>query len=343
MRDNIDGLTDILNMELKSIKVSEELKLRTLEKCKKSKRNSFDKGILPITCTIAACLFIGIITYPIYNKSNLMHKGEISMETSDKDINKLDRPYMDEKIFKQKANTKEDENNKIINNKIVEGNQKGANKNSSEEKPEKEMIVLNEKPIASSKMQSLTQSEDKAKDKAKDMGVASNGDPSNKERSIALSRGNDKDLNSNEETKMKTLSLEEAKKIFQSDIKIPSYIPKDFVMTKILVPEIDNNPYKMYEIIYSNNSQDIKITKYKNIIQDGEAEGNNSIQSKGTEENNMIININKVPVKYTMCEGVDNKEQPYVKMSWEYMGELYGVEGNAPWAELINITSSIIR
>nr|MBK5236241.1 hypothetical protein [Clostridium sp.] len=84
MRDNLEGLTDAFNMDLKIIKVSEELKLRTLEKCMRNKKNSIHKSVLKVTCTIAACLLMGIIIYPIYSKNNELHNESITMDARDK-------------------------------------------------------------------------------------------------------------------------------------------------------------------------------------------------------------------------------------------------------------------
>lgn len=354
MRDNLEGLKDICNMELKSIKVSEELKLKTLEKCKRNKKISINKVFLPITCTIAACLFMGVIIYPIYNKINLMHKEQITMNTSDKDIKTLDNPSVDGEMFKERANITEAKNNKTISKEIVEKNQKVVNNNSKEQKQEKEMAILNEKPIVPFIMRSSVQSEKKGKDIShddKDIILDGKGDVIDKEKSInddninplVVSNEKDDNLNSNEEIKMKNLSLQEARKIFEDNMKIPSYVPKDFVLEKILVPEVDNNSYKKYEIIYNNNSQCFNITEYKDINHSDELDPNSSLESKGEEENNMIININKIPVKYILRESTDNKQLPYVKLTWEDMGKKYSVEGNVPWAELINVVSSILR
>ena len=354
MRDNLDGLTDTFNMELKDIRVSEELKLKTLGKCKGSKKNSIGKSILPISCTIAACLFVGVIIYPIYNRENLTQKEQMTMKTRSKEIKPLDKPFIDPEMQENQATITEDENNKTVGKETVQKNPKEANKSNKEEKQQNEMIVLNEKPITPLKMQSSIQSEKEDRDisgEGKNITVATKGEiidkestkDDNKSNSLVLSEENDNALDSDKEIRMKNLSLQEARKIFQNNLKIPSYIPKDFVMEKILVPEVDNNSYELYEIIYSNNSQYFKITEYKNINNNAGLTPNSIPQSKVTEENNMIININKTPVKYVLAENVDNKELSYVKLTWESMGIEYSAEGNAPWAELINIVSSIIR
>lgn len=354
MRDNLDELTDIFSMELKDIKVSEELKLKTLGKCMGSKKISISKSIFPVSCTIAACLFVGVIIYPIYNRGNLTQKEQITMNTKNKEIKPLDKPYIDPEMKENQATITEDENNKTVGKGTVQQNPKEANKSNKEEKQQNEVIVLNEKPITSLKMQSSIQSEKGDRDisgEGKDITVATKGEiidkestkDDNKSNTLVLSGENDNAIDSDKEIRMKNLSLQEARKIFQNNLKIPSYIPKDFVMEKILVPEVDNNSYELYEIIYSNNSQYFKITEYKNINNNAGLTPNSSPQLKATEENNMIINVNKIPVKYVLVESVDNKESSYVKLTWESMGIKYSAEGNAPWAELINIVSSIIR
>lgn len=353
MKDNLQELTEVFDMELKNIKVSEELKLKTLEKCKRSNMGLMNKTFSPITCTIAACLFIGVIIYPIYNKGNLMNKKQITMDTRKKDINKIDKPYMNEPLITEEADITEDSNNAYIDNQIVEEGQKQANKSTEEENIEKEMVVLNEKSIAPLKIQASEESVDKDKttsDADKDTILATNGDIAQKDKSlasdassIAVPEEKEDNLNLSENTGMKVLSLQEAREIFEDNIKIPSYVPKGFAMQSILVPEIESNSYELYKINYTNNFQYFKITGYKNISKSVTLAPSTSLQSKEAEENNSIININKVPVKYTISENIDEKELPFIKLTWEYYGKQYGAEGNLPWAELINIVSSIIR
>ncbi len=58
---DLEELPDVINIELVDIKVSEELKLKTLNKCKTIKRTFFHKAYIPIACTMAACLFMGVM------------------------------------------------------------------------------------------------------------------------------------------------------------------------------------------------------------------------------------------------------------------------------------------
>lgn len=353
MKDNLQELTEIFDMELKNIKVSEELKFKTLEKCKRSNRGLMNKTFSPITCTIAACLFMGVIVYPIYNKGNLMNKKQITMDTREKDINKTDKPYMNEPLITEEVNITEDSNNIAINNKIVEEGQKQVNKSTEEENLEKEMLVLNEKSIAPLNIQSSKESRNNDNvtiDDGKDSILATKEEVFGKEKSLAgdassivIPKEKEDNLNLSENTGMKVLSLQEAREIFGDNIKIPSYVPKDFVMQSILVPEVESSSYELYEMNYANNSQYFKITGYKNISKSVALAPSTSLQSKEAEENNTIININKVPVTYTISENIDEKELPYIKLTWEYYGKQYVAEGNLPWAELINIVSSIIR
>ena len=355
MRDNLEELTDIINMQLKSIKVSEELKLKTLQKCKESKKKLIDRGRLPIACTIAACLFMGVIIYPIYKKDNLMQSIEITMEDNHGESRTLDKPYMDLTIPKNETNNIELKNSETNTKEIVEENQKEANKNIKEEKQEKQIIVLNEENIMPFKMEIFPESEKEDESMLageKSAVVAINTDTSDKEKytkadngnsSLVLSVEKTNDLNSNEEVKMKTLSLQEAIKIFQSNIKIPSYVPKGFLVEKVLVPEVDSSSCELYEITYSSNSQHFKITEYKNINYTSILAENSKAELKAREESGTIININNIPVRYVLSESVDDKEPSYVRLTWGYMGKKYGTEGNVSWAEFINIISSIIK
>ncbi|MGH4124115.1 MAG: hypothetical protein ACREV6_14410 [Clostridium sp.] len=340
MRDNLDGLKDIFNMELKNIKVSEELKLKTLGKLDKSSRRPISKAVIPITLTMVACLFIGFIIYPIYNKTNLMHNEGITMNTSNQEIKTLIEPYAGTAMVKDKTNITEDKPSKI-----VEENKKIVNKNSKKQKTEKQTIVLNEKPIIPFKAESLVP-EDK---KEKDIVVAINGGIVDNEKSIKADNKENymvlqekSQLQLNEETKMRTISLHEAKNIFGESIKTSVYIPKAFVMEKILIPEENSNSSELYEIIYSNGSQYFKITQYKNMKDSSALSMDSSPESKVVEGNIMVININKIPVNYILRPNIDNKELPYVKLFLESEGEKYSVDGNAPWAELINIAYYIL-
>ncbi|MBW9156700.1 hypothetical protein G9F71_019685 [Clostridium sp. FP2] len=339
MRDNLDEIRDIFNIELKDIKVSEELKLKTLEKLDKNSRRSTNKAFIPMTLTMVACLFMGFIIYPIYNKNNLMKNEEITMNTRNQEIKILKEPYEDTVMIKDKTKITEDKD-KITEDKpskIVEENKKLVNKNSNQKKQEKQTIILNEKPVIPFKIESSV-SEDK---KEKDTIVATNEVidsekliiEDNKDKSVVLQKKSD--FKFNEETKMRTLSLQQAKNIFGESIKTPVYIPKDFVMEKILIPEKYDDSCELYEIIYSNNSQYFKITEYKNIKNSGP-------ESKVAEESIMIMNVNKISVKYILQPSIDNKELPYVKLFWEKDGKKYSVDGNTPWAELINIAYYIV-
>ncbi|MBZ9688789.1 hypothetical protein G9F72_020935 [Clostridium estertheticum] len=344
MRDNLDGLTDMINRELKEIKVSEKLKLKTLEKLDEKSSISIHKAFLPITLTMVACLFMGFIMYPIYNKNKLIHNEVATMNTGGKDIKTLKEPYMDTAIIEDKAGILKAESNKIISAEIVEGSQ--VNKSSKEEKQEKEKTTLNDKTIIPSKIESSMLSDKRDKD----IIVATNKDiidseklikEATKDNSLVLPKENDVQVN--EETKMRTLSLQEARNIFGESIKNPSYIPKDFIMEKILVPEVSNNSYELYEIIYRNNFQYFRVTEYNNINYSYGLGENISSESKVVAEKNMIININSIPVKYILRPNFDIKETPYVKLFWENGGKKYSVDGNAPWEEMINIAYYIIR
>lgn len=384
MMDNLEGLTDIFNMDLKNIKVSEKLKLRTLEKCMRNKKNSIHKCVLKVTCTIAACLLMGIIIYPIYNKNNELNNESITMDARDKGTKTLEeqpkmdhQPYMGESILKEKTNITEDEINKTFKSEILEENQKQVNKiesniiesniiesdkKSKELNIEKKIIVLNDKPIMPAKMGSIKSEKKDISYENQDIIVATTTDIIDEEK---LTKNNNKNnpaiscdetdlaksyLVKNKETKMRTLSVQETRDFLKSNIKIPSYIPKDFIMEQVLVGA-DSNSYKLYEITYSNNSQYFKITEYKNTNYNSELrkDSNKELRKDSNKElrtvteNNMIININNVLVNYILCESIDIKDLPYVKFAWENMGKKYTAEGNAPWSEVINIVSSITR
>jgi hypothetical protein len=352
MRGNLEELTEALNTELINIKVSEELKLKTLEKCKRSERTFFYKAFTPITCTVAACLLMGVIVYPIYTKSNLINNEQITMNTSEKNIEALDKSRIDPPSLSNEANITEDENSKAHSNEIVDESQKKVNESSKEQKEEKEIIVLNENPTIAFKAKGLVESE-KMDENSPSTNQGSRDTTSNsiieKETdtkggsTIALSEIQNNDVLPKEETKMKDLSLQEAREVFGDNIKIPSYIPKGFDMVKVLVPEVESSSNKLYEITYSSGFQHFKITEYKDKNNSNELGSSSNVQSEEAHENYMVINLNNMAVKYTVSESIDNKEFPYVKLIWENSGRKYSSEGNAPWTELINIISSIIN
>ena len=351
MKDNLERLTDILNIELEGIRVSKELKLKTLEKCKTNKKALSKKEFLPIACTMAACLFMGVIIYPIYNKTNSVGNEKITMNTSDENVKELDR-LTDNPMLRNKISTTEDSNNKILSSEILKEDSSEVKESSEKQKQEKEMIALNESPIVSYKIQSLPENDKSISTDDKSIDVGTNGDIVDKEKymkndnqntSVALLEEKNNELDISEEVKMKNLSLQEARQIFQDNIKTPSYVPRDFVIEKILVPELGNSSFKLYEIIYKSNSKYFKVTEYKNTNDISGLALNSNEELNVSDEGNMIININNTPVKYILQQGDDNKELPYVKLTWERIGKKYSVEGNVPWAELINIVSSIIK
>jgi hypothetical protein len=355
MRGNLEELTEALNTELINIKVSEELKLKTLEKCKRSERTFFYKAFTPITCTVVACLLMGVIIYPIYTKNNLINNEQITMNASEKSIEALDKSRIDPPSLSNEANITEGENSKAHSSEIVDQSQKKVNESSKEQKEqneEKDIIVLNENPTIAFKAKGLVESEKMDKNSSP-TNQGSRDTTSNsiieKETdtkggsTIALSEIQNNDVLPKEETKMKDLSLQEAREVFGGNIKIPSYIPKGFAMIKILVPEVESSSNKLYEITYSSDFQHFKITEYKNENNSNELGSSSNVQSEEAHENYMVINLNNMAVKYTVSESIDNKEFPYVKLIWENSGRKYSSEGNAPWTELINIISSIIN
>jgi hypothetical protein len=352
MRGNLEELAEILNIELMNIKVSEELKLKTLEKCKKSERISFHKAFIPITCTVAACLLVGVIVYPIYTKNNVINSEPITMNISEKAIKELEETIIDSPRLSSEVNITEDENIKTRSDEIVEESQKKVEENSKEQKEEKEIIVLNENPTITFREKALVRSEEMDKSilptKQGNEYVISNSiiekeKETKEESAIILSQMQNNDALPKKETKMKDLSLQEAIKVFGDNIKIPSYIPKGFDVSKILMPETGDISNILYEITYSNSLQYFKITEYKDVDNGSEVDSNSNVQSEEFKENYMVININNVAVKYRLSESIDNKELPYVKLIWENSGRKYSADGNTPWAELINIISSIIN
>lgn len=352
MRVKLEELPKALNIELINIKVSEGLKLKTLEKCKKSERISCHKAFIPITGTVAACLLVGIILYPIYTKNNVISSEQITINTSEKAIKALEKSIIDSPILSSEVNITEDENIKTRSDEIVEESQKKVEENSKEQKEEKEIIVLNEKPEITFKEKALVREEEMDKsilptkqgneyDISNNIGEKEKG--TKRDSEIALTQIPNIDELTKKETKMKDLSLQEAIKVFGDNIKIPSYVPKGFDLSKILVPEVSNSSNILYEITYSNNLQYFKITEYKDVDNGSEVDSNSNVQSEESKENYMVININNVAVKYRLSESIDNKEFLYVKLIWENSGRNYSSEGNTPWTELINVISSIIK
>ena len=343
MRDNLEELTDIFNIELINIKASKELKLRTLEKCKRNKRVLFYEAFTPITCAIVVCLFTVGIIYPIYNKSNSIKNEKLIMNTSDKGIEALNKPNTDSAMLSNEADIMEDKSVEIESKEIIKENKEEVNKNSKEENP---ALVLNESSTIPYKMESPKSGE--IKDKvglATDKGIVAsiNEGIINKEKSIkdgattALSEEKQENLDSKEEVTMKVLSLQEARIAFGEDINIPTYLPLGFDIEKILVPQVQNDSNKLYEVVYRNNSQYFIIAEYKYIDNARELDLNI------TGENNMVININKIPVRYTVYGSNEGENLPYTIFIWSNGGSMYSLEGNAPWAELINIISSTIK
>lgn len=352
MRVKLEELPKALNIELINIKVSEGLKLKTLEKCKKSERISCHKAFIPITCTVAACLLVGIILYPIYTKNNVISNEQITMNTSEKAIKALEKSIIDSPILSNEVNITEDKNIKTHSNEIVDESQKRVEENSKEQKEEKEIIVLNEKPAITFKEKALVRGEEMDKsilptkqgnEYAISNSIVEKEKATKSDSEIALTQIPNIDELTKKETKMKDLSLQEAIKVFGDNIKIPSYVPKGFDLSKILVPEVNNSSNILYEITYSNNLQYFKITEYKDVDNGSEVDSNSNVQSEESKENYMVININNVAVKYRLSESIDNKEFLYVKLIWENSGRNYSSEGNTPWTELINVISSIIN
>jgi hypothetical protein len=342
MRDNLEELSDIFNVELINIKVSEELKIRTLEKCKRNKRALFHEAFTPITWTIVACLFMGVIIYPIYNKSNSIKTEQIVMNTSDKGIEALNKPNIDSAILSNEVDIMEDKSSEVKSKETIEENKDKVNKKSEEQK---QVLALNENTTIPFKMESPTEREIKdVEGLGTDKGIVTNinegiidKDISIKdERTVVLPVEKQDNFGHIEESKMRALSLQEARIIIGEGINIPTYIPLGFAIEKVLVPQIQNDSNKLYEVVYRNNAQYFIITEYKDINNTSELDLNI------TGENSRVININKIPVKYIVYEVNDGKELPYAIFIWSNKRIMYSVKGSIPWSELINIISSTI-
>ena len=353
---DLEQLTDVINAELIDIKVSEELKLKTLNRCKKNKISFFYKAHIPIAWTMVACLLMGVIIYPIYNSSNSMKDKQITRDTSEKEIDIADKQSMDSANSINENDIMKNQNSEIASNEMVDGNQKDVNESLKVSKEENEVSALKDNSTIALKKE--TSGEGVKKDQSMvAVGKAAienaNGDTIDNDKdikdssgntSMVLSEENVKGLAPNDGVKMKPLSPQEAIKVFGGDIKIPNYIPNGFVLEKILIPEFNYGSNKVYEIIYSNNAQYFKIVKYSNINIVGEVSSNaTSLENKTVEESNMIINLNNMPVKYTLQEGINITEPTFVKLMWEDRGMKYSVEGNATFAQMISIVSSIIK
>ena len=352
MMHDLEELPDVINIELVDIKVSKELKLKTLNKCKTIKRTFFHKAYIPIACTMAACLFMGVIIYPIYNKSNIMEKQQITMNTSEIDINKEDKETMDSTSSSNEDDIMKNQNSRIGSNEMVDENQKEVNESVKEKN---DINGSKDNSIVALKKETVGEDDKKGESMVavgKDAIDTTNGDTIQNDKyikddsestSIALSEGNVKVLAPDDGVKMKSISPQEAIKIFAGDIKIPTYVPMGFALEKILVPEFNYNLNKVYEVIYNNNSQYFKIVKYNNTNISGDLSSNAAPEKGLTEESNMVINLNNIPVKYAMYEGTNIMESTFVKLTWEDRGIRYSVEGNASFGELISIVSSIIK
>lgn len=349
MSGNLEELTQALNIELINIKVSEELKLKTLEKCKKSEKISFRKVSIPITCTLAACLLVGIVVYPYYTKNSIIGNEQITMNSSERSIKASDKSIIDSPRLGNEVNIKENENSKIYSNEIVDESQKKVNENSKEQQGENRVIALNENPTVAFKAKVGVESEEMDKSILstsqgnENASINSTTEKGKDASTIALPTKQNNDALSNEETKMKDLSLQEAIKVFGDSLKIPSYVPKEFNLSTILVPELGDDSNVLYEITYSDNNKYFKITEYKDVDNTKQLDSNSNIESETPKENYMVINLNNVAVKYILSESDDNTECAYVKSIWENSGKNYRVEGNIPWTELINVISSIIN
>lgn len=347
MRD-LEELTDAINIELTDIKVSEELKLKTLNKCKTMKRGVFYKSYTPVACTLAACLFMGIIIYPIYNKSVLMKNQEIYMNTTEDDIKISQEQEIRSAMADDEEPVMESRSSEIASSESIYEIQRKVN----ESEKQSQNQIGNNSTVALNKSDPLEIRPKEKNELAKSSGntYATNGDTIDKNikdnsagASVEQSEDKNNALKANNEINMKNLLPQHAIKIFSGDIKIPSYVPYGFTLEKILVPENNYISNKIYEIIYNDNSQYFKIIKYNNININSESSSGAILEKTSSEESTMVINLNNIPVRYKVYEGVNVMEPAFTKLVWVDRGISYSVEGNAPWTELINVVSSIIK
>lgn len=302
MRDNMKNFRDESNEILKNICVTDELKRKTLERCRNKRCSNRRLLKLKPVLIVSAVFAILIFTFKLYNFS---HKTDIArnyvkptQKYVDKSINNDHKETKDNQTLREISKAKETEN-PIVQDK---SNAKNSTNNVSSNKN----TTIQNKNI-------LPQNTDNYK--AESPGTSQeNEKEDDKNHSGDLSAVRPSGVASSAES----LSMKDAEKYFESKVLLPSYVPEGFELSNISIP---CEGVKSITIKYSSNSKYFIIQESKSL--------------SGLKGDKILyIGSSKAYVNYF-------KYDQSISVSWIMNNVEYSLYGNIQENSLIDIANSI--
>lgn len=321
MEDNMKNFREASDLILENIYVTDELKIKTLEKCTHRKASIINTK-LTAAFSGALIVFFGIFI-------SLFHKQAINNNNIAKSINQKQKNSLDnkskiqeaakttgssdlDKSFSAASNSKSNTENNVATSqkKNVDIAMKGSN-NIPENKS-----INSVKENTETDSQSRDDSSKKADSVLQNRDDISNSDTSNSEMNTEAQSDTSLAL------VPEPLTIEKAAEYFESEILIPSYIPEGFTLTDISIR--DENE-KCVKLKYSSSSADFEILQSKSLS-----------KLAGTENisiGNSIAYINSVKDEKTNVITT--------KITWIMDDVQYSLYSSLPEDSLIKIAESI--
>ncbi|WP_368490214.1 DUF4367 domain-containing protein [Clostridium sp. BJN0013] len=318
MKDNMRNLREITNLVLKDIHVTEKLKDSTLKKCKRKKRLKL-KPIYAIGIFTAIIVFT-LIDYQYYyaNFHNDIAKkyiynnpiARVSIKALDKIIGKSTDTELKTTEDKSKKSIPSTENSSI-NSEISQNTKKDVDSNSNSTSDSN----INNNNTTKDPQPKLNDNTEY---------IAKNENPEPEDEPITNPT---EELNKNTTISPDMVSLANAQNYFGGTISMPSYIPENFKLTDIHIPE-DIETEKIITIDYSSpENKYFKLTQSKKL--------SSSIPGEKVSINDEIqgyIYINN---------GSAASDSPIVQIAWTKDNIEYTLYGNISKESIISIAESI--
>lgn len=347
MKDDIRNLKEITDLVLKDVYVTDELKSKTLELCKKEKSNILKPFLA--AASSAAIIAISLTGYQYFS-----HKTDNSLNTKQiaQNINNInsDNPKNSTGSFpNNNSSSKIDEkpkpetpykNTKDKNSSNSNSTTSSHNGFTSDTLESNKIYIDSSKAIpknddvVSSTKSDIVQNDMVQTNKAPETQASTNSSTNKVTNSSPMLKDSSVEKNSASivaslpspsiTTLADTLSTAEAEKYWGSKLSLPAYIPNNFELTDISIPKDNKEIYVKFT--YSSKNSYFKIT-----------------QNKSTKYNitGKSVDINGINAAITQNKDETNSSTIITQIIWVKDNIQYSVIGNISDVELINIAKSI--
>lgn len=344
MKDDISNLKETTDLILKDIYVTDELKARTSEMCKKEK----NKILVPFITAAASAVAItlSLTEYQYFSHRidsnlintkqathNINNNSNITMENADKTPDYTLNTKVNQNLSKDLTKNYTNNQNKV---NLDTATNISKSKNSTEKTIANNNTILkdtstntvstdNDNKVASqNKILEKQMSETVLNNTVSDVTMAPDTNCTKESNSISDSIP----INPSIRTVTGTLSTAEAEKYWGGAIILPSYIPSGFELTDISIPKDDKEKY--VKLTYSLNNTYFKITENKSTKY--------NITGKSIIMNNIniTITVDKNDTSNTTTNAI------IIQIVLEKDNIQYLIIGNISEMELTNIVKSLI-